>query len=1123
MRAAFQHKGRIRHTVGKGVPGSHVTEGFLCLYWMIILVDPCDSYLRRKMMKSAKKILSGHYWRKAIIYFLTWCLVLSTSMPAVLAAPSGGVFTVGTGTIDYGTNTAVTVNQAQSVIQWGAPGSGGIDTSAAESLTFLQGAGLSNSAVLNRIMSGNPTQFNGALNGADMRIFVVNPAGIVFGSGSTVNVSQLIASGLNMSDADFLNATDSTPVDFRFEGGDGQVFNRGSITANSVYLVGKKVNNGGGIVARDGLIVLAAGDNVYLAQDGSNVVVEVAGVGDGTPDVDNRSLLIAENGRIVLAAGDTFSRAIRNVGWIVAYSGEVTAHAAQIENRGLIRTDANPAVGGDGGTVTLTGTESLLVGLDGSGLPGNIEADGSGNGNGGSITLETEGTLTVADGTLISARGGSSTGDGGSVKITAEHFAIAGQIDASPSNTDYNPGTLEIDPATVTIANGANAGATDTLYEQDIETWGDNGNNLVVYADDSILVEDILDGEIKGKLGNIELYTTGADSSISFADTTDTISTTQGDIKMGAGSGGLTIGSLETGGIEMEAIPGQIALSTHDGGDITAENLTIMGGQGHAEINVTASGNLTVNGDVMVGSELSPIYNVPNGQNAEAVAILKAGDNVVLDGMVGAYAEGIDDDVTTGDVTRAEITILSGTDYDENGDAFINGDLRAYAQPSSEGTAEAVIKVDAWGNITFGEGVDAYAVAGGADAGPGTVDDEANVDGDHAQIIIIGRDYPIPPPIGIADAISVSKSDVDITVDVLANDLQGSDPLVGGEIDSYTPPTAGTLTPVLEGESIVSLQYHPPEDLSTLTWDAEGHATVTFTYVAAVDGQLSGETTVTITLTNGLPVAVADAVSTTVNKAIQINVLANDLDPDADLLTAILVGAPAHGALVQNDDGTFTYTPVEGFIGPDSFTYSATDSLNSTAVQTVTINVNPYVVPSPPAIPVVAPGLERVEFAISGCPALIEWAAQELGMEGRVMQIWIANALVSARDIQPCDTCESLRRVATILQDADGVYTSALAKVVNEFISTTTPPTEEQMASIAEAMARNAGAENHYAIAGEYISALADYVSILTNEIGLPAQESVQFAADKYGARLATSGNAAVTAYVAARLAAMGG
>ncbi|OGP63757.1 MAG: hypothetical protein A2169_15795, partial [Deltaproteobacteria bacterium RBG_13_47_9] len=135
-------------------------------------------------MERVGKTLKKQSFRKVIIYFLTWCMVFNTSLPAVLATPSGGVFKVGDGTIVQdvvGGDNTVLVKQLESVIEWGSKGSGGIDTSALESLSFSQIQGLSNSAVLNRIMSDNVTQFNGTLNGADMRIFIVNPAGIFFG------------------------------------------------------------------------------------------------------------------------------------------------------------------------------------------------------------------------------------------------------------------------------------------------------------------------------------------------------------------------------------------------------------------------------------------------------------------------------------------------------------------------------------------------------------------------------------------------------------------------------------------------------------------------------------------------------------------------------------------------------------------------------------------------------------------------------------------------------------------------------------------------------------------------------------------------------------------------------
>jgi filamentous hemagglutinin family protein len=151
------------------------------------------------------------------------CLVLNTSLPALLAGPTGGTFTEGTGSITQsGTATNVAVNQLQSVIEWTSLDTLGGAAEVRESLNFWQSE-LVNSAVLNRV-SGAATQFNGDLNASGMRIFIVNPAGIVFGGGSTVNVTQLVASGLNMSNDDFMAATRLVdPIDFEFEGGEGGV------------------------------------------------------------------------------------------------------------------------------------------------------------------------------------------------------------------------------------------------------------------------------------------------------------------------------------------------------------------------------------------------------------------------------------------------------------------------------------------------------------------------------------------------------------------------------------------------------------------------------------------------------------------------------------------------------------------------------------------------------------------------------------------------------------------------------------------------------------------------------------------------------------------------------------
>jgi LruC domain-containing protein len=78
---------------------------------------------------------------------------------------------------------------------------------------------------------------------------------------------------------------------------------------------------------------------------------------------------------------------------------------------------------------------------------------------------------------------------------------------------------------------------------------------------------------------------------------------------------------------------------------------------------------------------------------------------------------------------------------------------------------------------------------------------------------------------------------------------------------------------------------------------------------------------------NNPPVAVDDAYSTNMSTPVSANVTDNDSDPDGDDLsvntTAII--SPSHGSLVLNANGTFTYTPTNGYTGTDTFKYEVCD------------------------------------------------------------------------------------------------------------------------------------------------------------------------------------------------------
>jgi len=69
-------------------------------------------------------------------------------------------------------------------------------------------------------------------------------------------------------------------------------------------------------------------------------------------------------------------------------------------------------------------------------------------------------------------------------------------------------------------------------------------------------------------------------------------------------------------------------------------------------------------------------------------------------------------------------------------------------------------------------------------------------------------------------------------------------------------------------------------------------------------------------------------------------VLENDSDPDGDPFTVVLWSNVSHGTLSLDPDGSFVYTPADGFTGIDSFIYRARDPTNNVSNRaTVTIAI----------------------------------------------------------------------------------------------------------------------------------------------------------------------------------------
>ena len=79
---------------------------------------------------------------------------------------------------------------------------------------------------------------------------------------------------------------------------------------------------------------------------------------------------------------------------------------------------------------------------------------------------------------------------------------------------------------------------------------------------------------------------------------------------------------------------------------------------------------------------------------------------------------------------------------------------------------------------------------------------------------------------------------------------------------------------------------------------------------------------------------------TTLNDGVTNSVLANDVDPEGDPITAQLVTTTVNGTLVLNANGSFSYTHDGSATSTDTFFYRATDGFIAGSTVSVTIYIN---------------------------------------------------------------------------------------------------------------------------------------------------------------------------------------
>lgn len=336
--------------------------------------------------------------------------------PSPTALPVGVLVVAGQATVSQNAS-AMRIQQGsdKAILNWTS-----FNVGSHASVYFQQPS--SSSIALNRVLGGEPSSIYGKLN-ANGQVFLVNPSGVLFGKGASVNVGGLVASTLAIRDEDFLANS------YRFQRAlaTGSVINQGDVAANYVALLAPEVRNEGVIVARHGTVAMGAGEAITLGISGNHLVdVQVEKASIDTL-IENRHLILAEEGTVLMSA-----QSAQNL-------------LGRVVNTGVV--DAS-GIESHGGTVRLTASSSIHH-------SGDIEVSAVNVGTGGTAILlsdlDNSASQTVVDGS-IRARGGSESGDGGFVETSATRLTISDSATVDTHAPHGHAGQWLLDPFDFSVA-----------------------------------------------------------------------------------------------------------------------------------------------------------------------------------------------------------------------------------------------------------------------------------------------------------------------------------------------------------------------------------------------------------------------------------------------------------------------------------------------------------------------------------------------------------------------------------------------------------------------------------------------------------------------------------------------
>jgi filamentous hemagglutinin family protein len=614
--------------------------------YRLVWNELCGAFVAVPEIARGRGKRSGGTVRRAMAASVLGAAAAALAGPAFAldpgALPSGAQVTAGQASMTQ-QGAQLRIDQATNklVVNWNS-----FDIGSNASVRFNQSG--ADAVALNRVTGGAPSQIFGDLS-ANGQVWLINNSGVVFGKGATVNVGGLVASTLNVSDADFLAGR------ARFSGtSTAQVRNEGTIRADGVVaLLGASVVNTGSISA--GQVAMVAARSVSL-DFGGDGLLQVQ-VDQAALDAELAQQGLVQGGKVVLSApsASALRASVINMDGVVEAKG-LSAQGGRIVLDGGAdgqvhvtgRLDASAAQG-QGGDIRVTGGDIALRGatLDASGATGggqihvgggwqgkdasianarNVTVDATSllaanatvNGNGGEVVTWSDGRTEFAG--RVESRGGDQGGNGGRIEVSGKkELAYSGRANALAAKG--STGDLLLDPDTLEISGGGSGSGALTgsiVYEKDIEA---QQANVLLQAAGDIRVNDLTlnggDGRITmkpnvslrieaGTAGGGDLAPPPAANDGSNAGNTDLMFANANNVLEVSGTGSLMLVAGARASGRVLNVPTMIAsgagsnpsgaLPVHDvtapgSGTPLAGSITIYGADG-----ATVGGSLTTNG-----------------------------------------------------------------------------------------------------------------------------------------------------------------------------------------------------------------------------------------------------------------------------------------------------------------------------------------------------------------------------------------------------------------------------------------------------------------------------------------------------------------------------------------------